>query len=63
MNETSPARLCRAAPLGRPAASLAAPWIALALYVGGALIWFVPDRRIERLLTSGSADQGMESDG
>ena len=24
------------------------PWIALAIYVGIAVIWFVPDRRIER---------------
>ena len=28
------------------------PWIAMSLYVLVALIWLVPDRRIERLLTS-----------
>jgi len=28
------------------------PWIAMGLYVLVALIWLVPDRRIERLLTS-----------
>jgi uncharacterized membrane protein len=27
------------------------PWIGWALYVAVALIWFVPDRRIERVLT------------
>jgi hypothetical protein len=26
------------------------PWIAWALYVAVALLWFVPDRRIERVL-------------
>lgn len=28
------------------------PWLALALYVLVALIWFVPDQRIERILTT-----------
>ena len=26
------------------------PWIAIAIYVGNALYWLVPDRRIERAL-------------
>ena len=30
--------------------SFAATWIALALYVSVALIWFIPDRRFERVL-------------
>lgn len=34
------------------AASFFVPWIAQALYVAVALIWLVPDRRIERSLTS-----------
>ena len=32
------------------AASFRAPWLSQALYVFAALIWFVPDRRIERAL-------------
>ena len=31
------------------------PWIAQAIYVGVALIWLVPDRRIERALANGRA--------
>jgi hypothetical protein len=31
-----------------------AVWIALALYVAVAVIWLVPDRRIERTLSSAS---------
>lgn len=31
------------------AASFAAPWLAQTVYVGVALMWLVPDRRIERL--------------
>jgi uncharacterized membrane protein len=30
--------------------AFASPWIALAIYVGVALIWLVPDRRIERVM-------------
>jgi uncharacterized membrane protein len=32
------------------AVSFVAPWVALVLYVGVALMWLVPDRRIERAL-------------
>ena len=32
-----------------------APWVAGAIYVGVALIWLVPDRRIERVLAEGAA--------
>jgi uncharacterized membrane protein len=32
------------------------PWIAIALYVGSALMWFVPDRRIEAAI----ADRGSD---
>ena len=31
--------------------SFVAPWVALAIYLGVALLWFIPDRRIERALT------------
>jgi uncharacterized membrane protein len=31
-------------------ATLGSPWIAEALYVAAALIWLIPDRRIERIL-------------
>jgi hypothetical protein len=34
-----------------PAAFLS-PWIAGAIYVGVALIWLKPDRRVERVLQS-----------
>ncbi|MDH5233973.1 MAG: TMEM175 family protein [Gemmatimonadota bacterium] len=27
------------------------PWISMAIYLGVAIMWFVPDRRIERVLT------------
>jgi hypothetical protein len=44
----------RASPLAYLAAILAAafvsPWLAQAIYVAVALIWLVPDRRIERVL-------------
>ena len=32
--------------------AFAHPWIAGAIYVGAALMWLVPDRRIERILAS-----------
>ena len=35
--------------VGTPLALLA-PFVALALYIGVALLWFVPDRRIERVV-------------
>lgn len=31
--------------------SFASPWVATAIYVGVALLWLVPDRRIERVLS------------
>jgi len=34
--------------------ALAAPWIACAVYVVVALMWFIPDRRIERALAARS---------
>ena len=36
--------------------SFAAPWLGLAMYVLVALIWLVPDRRVERHLTKAPAD-------
>jgi hypothetical protein len=33
--------------------ALVLPWLALGLYALVAVIWFVPDRRIERALASG----------
>ncbi len=35
-------------------ASFVRPWLAQAIYVGVALVWLVPDRRIERTLGRGS---------
>jgi hypothetical protein len=35
--------------------SLADRWIALAVYVGVALLWLVPDRRVERRVSAASA--------
>ena len=32
-------------------ATLVSPWVAVALYVLAALIWLIPDRRIERVLS------------
>src|SRR5262245_23511299 len=37
--------------VGGIAVTFVAPWLAEALYVAAALIWFVPDRRIERSLS------------
>ncbi len=31
-------------------------WLAVAVYVGMALIWLVPDRRVERTMAAGAAD-------
>jgi len=39
--------------LAIPAALLVTPWLAIGLYVAVALIWFVPDRRIERVIAPG----------
>jgi uncharacterized membrane protein len=38
------------------ALAFVAAWIALAVYVLVALMWLVPDRRIERLFTAGPSD-------
>ncbi len=32
--------------------SLVFPWIAVAIYIGVAIMWFVPDHRIERLISA-----------
>jgi uncharacterized membrane protein len=40
------------------AAAFVRPWIAWALYVAVALLWFVPDRRIERTLMGEEAKGG-----
>jgi uncharacterized membrane protein len=40
------------------AAAFVRPWIAWALYVAVALLWFVPDRRIERVLMGEEAKSG-----
>ena len=37
------------------------PWIAWALYVAVALLWFVPDRRIERVLVEEEGAEGGSS--
>ena len=31
------------------------PWIAIAIYVGVAIVWLVPDRRIARVIEGGEA--------
>ncbi len=36
-------------------ATLGSPWIAEAIFVGAALIWLIPDRRIENVLPRGNA--------
>jgi TMEM175 potassium channel family protein len=38
-------------------AAFASPWIASALYVAAALMWLVPDRRIERVLGESAAKE------
>lgn len=38
--------------------ALFAPWVAIAIYVGVAIVWLVPDRRIARIIESG---QGADS--
>ena len=35
-------------------ASFVAPWLASAIYLGVALLWLVPDRRIERAMRAAS---------
>ena len=35
--------------------TLRSPWIAQAVYVAAALIWLIPDRRIESVLSRGDA--------
>jgi hypothetical protein len=30
------------------------PWVAIAIYVGVAVVWLVPDRRIARVVEDGS---------
>jgi TMEM175 potassium channel family protein len=32
------------------------PWAAIAIYVGVAVVWLVPDRRITRVIEGGEAD-------
>jgi hypothetical protein len=39
------------------AAAFLHPWISVLLYLLGALMWLIPDRRIERVLT-GAAPGG-----
>jgi uncharacterized membrane protein len=41
--------------------AFAHPWIAAGIYVGVALLWLVPDRRIERTITrAGEAEVGAD---
>src|SRR5207253_2124370 len=49
----------KASPFGYAAAiglSFVSPWLSEAIYVAMALIWLVPDRRLERTITGRSAD-------
>jgi hypothetical protein len=41
--------------------SFANRWAALAAYVAVALIWFIPDRRVERTLSGPHEDRGRIS--
>ena len=38
--------------------SLANRWAGLAVYVAVAIIWFIPDRRVERTLSGQHEDRG-----
>jgi uncharacterized membrane protein len=38
--------------------SLVQPWVAYAIYAGVALIWLIPDTRIERVVAAGEAVEG-----
>src|SRR3954467_11224259 len=40
------------------ALSFVSPWISVAIYVGLALVWLVPDRRLERAITARSPPAG-----
>ena len=33
-------------------------WFAVAIYVAAALIWLIPDRRVERIMAAGAGDPG-----
>src|SRR6476659_5934328 len=49
----------KASPLGYASAiglSAVSPWLSEAIYVGMALIWLVPDRRLERTITGRSTE-------
>jgi hypothetical protein len=35
------------------------PWVAWCLYVGVALVWLIPDRRIERAVAGGGEGSGV----
>ena len=43
--------LCYATAIGL---SFVSPWLSVAIYVGLALVWLVPDRRLERIITARS---------
>jgi len=51
-------RVSRVVYLAAVAGAFVRPWIAWALYVAVALLWFVPDRRIERTLKREAAAGG-----
>jgi uncharacterized membrane protein len=38
------------------ALAMVAPWLSIACYVAVAVAWFLPDRRVERVLTASSRD-------
>jgi hypothetical protein len=41
--------------------SFADRWLGVAVYVAVALMWFIPDRRVERTLTEAQKDGGHSS--
>jgi hypothetical protein len=40
------------------ALAFVSPWLAIAVYVGVALMWMVPDRRLERTIAARSCGPG-----
>ncbi len=43
------------------AMAFVSPWVSVALYAAVALMWLVPDRRLEPLIDTRSADQSQQS--
>jgi uncharacterized membrane protein len=46
--------------MGGIALSFVAPWLGIAVYTVVALIWLVPDRRLERMVAGGPSEQAAD---